>query len=201
VRSRSLISYLPVCIGVAIGVGYISYRPSMFVSSVLSGLAASAFSAVVLVWLDRRAAVRLKKLGLQHKHYPSRVSVIAISKKRPEEVIAACMDAIRCLPNFAKILKFDREASICARTRWSRYSWGEDISVRVELIGGLTRIYLSSVPALFTVTEDMGFNFQNIALILRKLRESVGIRNLEPKEYEAELLGEVSGFSSGQYVD
>lgn len=74
------------------------------------------------------------------------------------------------------------------RQRWSRDSWGERIRAHVEASEQGPQLHLESVPALWTVTEDMRLNYQNVALILRSLHRTVGIKDVQPRGYFDHIL-------------
>lgn len=60
--------------------------------------------------------------------------------------------------------------------------------MRTEVHGAKTRVKIGSVPALWTVTEDMRFNYQNVALILRHLQNSLTIEAVEPASQFTDLI-------------
>jgi len=102
----------------------------------------------------------------------------------PALVFTTCETSIKNLPNFGTITRHDKEAGVLrCRTRRSIQSWGENISIDLEPRGALTLLHLKSEPALWTVTEDMRMNYQNVALIVRDLQRALAVESLEPAEY------------------
>lgn len=177
-----------VYISVALAIGIASYRSSgSILTSVAAGLLGSLVCTYGLLRLDGKANKRLSNLGLPDGDYPARIHATAIVKGSPHEVFLACEEALRRLPNFGELSRSFDGTLVQARTRRSMQSWGERITVQVGPAKFGTSLQVSSVPILWTVTEDMRINFQNVALIMREVSRTFALSDVQP----AELLNQV----------
>lgn len=173
----------------AVAIAFVNYGASRSTAKLLLTIfIASAVAWPLLRRLDKRVTARLAQLKLPDGDYPARISVVVQLEGNPEDVMNACSKAIRNLPNFRSIKEYDAGKRATARTRWSRDSWGEKIHVHVEPGDKGTQLHLESVPALWTVTEDMRLNYQNVALILRSVHGSFGIKDVQPRGYFEDIL-------------
>ncbi len=172
-----------------LAVGFASYRSS---GSILRAICVGAFASFVatffLIRVDKKSSKRLEMLQLPDRNYPARIYATGIVDGLSNDVITACMDAIQGLPNFGAIIRYEPGEFVLAKTRRSVISWGEKITIKAEPVRGGTRLHVKSAPVLWTVTEDMQCNFQNVALILRDIHRAFPIRDLQPREYFAEVL-------------
>ena len=181
---RSPLHYAGVYISMAIGVGIVSYRTfGSFSGAIIVALATSLSAGYFLIRLDRKAGARLEDLSLSDGDYPPRISATGVVKASPEQAMAVCLEGVKSLPNFGRIKKFEPGKSIHARTRTSRSSWGEKITIHALQTSDGTQLHLKSVPVLWTVTQDMKSNYQNVALVLRHIDGVFKIGRLEPSEY------------------
>lgn len=187
---RGVGSHVGIFVAVALGIGITSYASSRSILAAVSiGLASGLAAALFLGRLDASVPQRLATLGLKDGDHPARVLAIVTLRAEPRAVLEVCRDAIENLPNFLSVSRYDEDiGSLEGRTRASKMSWGEKISVRTEVRGVETRVIIRSVPALWTVTEDMRFNYQNVALILRHLQNSLTIEAIEPASQFADLI-------------
>ena len=187
---RRMFTHAGVFASVAVVVAIASYRSSgSIAASLLSGVLASSVATLGVIALDRKAAGRMASHGLSDGDYPVRVAVIVTVTCKPAMAVGVCRDAVESLPRFGSVRDFDAGRGFCARTRRSAESWGEKITVSAKPVDNGTRLHLKSVPVLWTVTEDMRLNFQNVALIARHLDARLAIGNLAPHEYYAAILG------------
>ena len=188
-KNRPYVRYASVYLSLTLAIGFVSYRSSgSLLRAILAGALASLVATFFLVRLDQRSTKRLQSLNLPDRDFPARISATGVVNGSTEEVISASLRAIQALPNFGTITKYEPGDLILARTRRSSDSWGEKISVNAIPIQGSTRLHVRSVPLLWTVTEDMRCNFQNVALVLRSIHRSLPISDLEPREYFANVL-------------
>jgi len=147
----------------------------------------------LLIRLDKKVAARLNKLGLHDRNYPAEIDAVATVRTNPESAMTSCRAAIESLPNFGTIKNYEAGKLLEARTRRSRESWGEKISVRAEPSDGGTKLQLRSVPVLWTVTEDMHYNYQNVALILKHLQREIEIDSVQPEDYFKDIIRPLDG--------
>jgi hypothetical protein len=180
-----------VCVFVALAAGivYAGFQsPGLIVRAVCIGAVAVLIAMGILGRLHRKASTRIIALGLPDGDYPAEIHVSAVLQAEPARVMAVCLAAIESLPNFGSIKRNEPANYISARTRLSRYSWGERITAKAEPHLEGTNLILESVPVLWTVTMDMHFNYQNAALILRYLQEKIGIKRISPSEYFMDII-------------
>ena len=178
---RSVGSYVGIFVAVALGIAVTNYGSSR---SILAAVSIGSVSGLVAAWFLGRLNVsvsqRLAALGLKDGDYPARIFAIVTLRAEPTAILEACREAIEELPNFLSVNRYDADnGRLEARTRASRMSWGEKISVRIDVHGVEARVIIGSIPTLWTVTEDMRFNYQNVALILRHLQNSLTIEAIE----------------------
>jgi hypothetical protein len=175
--------HVGVHISVALAIGVSVYLASgSILNSAAIGLLGSIVGSYLLSRLDLRANRRLTHLGLPDGSYPARIYASAIVHGPPDEVLFACEQALRNLPNFGKLTRSVDGSVVHARTRHSSDSWGERIAVQVGPARLGTRIQVSSVLVLWTVTEDMRFNFQNVALVMREISQTFPLSDVRPSE-------------------
>jgi hypothetical protein len=187
-KLNSTLRHTGVYISVALAFGIVSYRSSgSILTSVAVGLLGSLASAYMLLRLNGRATERLSNLGLPDGNYPARIHATAIATGSPDEVFFACEQALRGLPNFGELTQRVDGSLIQARTRRSMQSWGETITVEVGPAKSGAAVQITSVPILWTVTEDMRINFQNVALVMREISRTFALSDVQPDE----LLGQV----------
>jgi hypothetical protein len=173
---------------VALAIGIVSYRSSGSIpTSVAARLLGSLVGTYGLLRLDGKANKRLASLGLPDGDHPARIHATAFVKGSPDEVLIACEKALRCLPNFGELTRRVDGTLVQARTRRSMQSWGERITVQVRPAESGSSLQVSSVPILWTVTEDMRINFQNVALVMREISRTFALSDVQP----AELLNQV----------
>jgi hypothetical protein len=181
--------YAGLYLAFTLAIGITNYRSS---GSIIRSLSLGAFGGLIatffLIRLDKKASARLKEQQLLDGDYPARISATAIVHASSEDVIAACVTAIRALPNFAAIRRYNPSKNIVAKTRWSVSSWGEKIAVTAEPTQGGVRLRVTSVPVLWTVIEDVRCNFQNVALILRHVHGVFPLTQVSPEQYFGNVL-------------
>lgn len=187
---RSVGSNGGIFVAVALGIGITNYASSRSILAAVSlGLVSGLAAALLLGRLNTKVPQRMAALGLKDGDYPARIFAMVTLRAEPKAVLEICREAIEKLPNFLSISRYDADNGVLeARTRTSRMSWGERVSVRTEVDGMDTRVRIGSVPALWTVTEDMRFNYQNVALILRHLQNSLAIEAVEPASQFTDLI-------------
>lgn len=184
---RSIFSSSAIFVTASLAIGIASYGSSgSVVRAILIGCLSGGLAALLPGRLNRNAATRLEALGLSDGNYPARLSAVATVCADSAAVFAACEAVVKSLPNFGKITRQDAtELVLHCRTRWSCYSWGENISIKLEQSGARTVLNVKSKPVLWTVTEDLRFNYQNVALILREIAQRFSVERIEPAEYFA----------------
>lgn len=188
-KNINLVRYAGVYLAMTLAIAFVSYRSTgSIVRAVCVGAFASFVAVFFLMRLDRKSASRLERFRLPDGNYPARISAMGIAHGSCEEVIGACREAIQGLPNFGALKGYEPGKVVMAKTSCSVMSWGEKITVTAYSIQGGTQLHIKSVPRLWTVTEDMRCNFQNVALILRKIHRDFPISDLEPAEYFADVL-------------
>jgi hypothetical protein len=182
---RSIASSAAIFVAASLGIGIASYGSSGSLGgAILIGSLGGALAALLIGRFDRSASARLEALGLRDGNYPARLSAVAAVRADSAAVFAACETAVKSLPNFGTITRHDRsELVLHCRTRRSTQSWGENITINLEQSGTLTTLHVKSEPVLWTVTEDMRFNYQNVALVLREIGRRFSVESIQPSEY------------------
>jgi hypothetical protein len=122
---------------------------------------------------------RLAKFNLPTGEYPMEVLADLRVHADLNAVWTACRGAIDGLPNSASKRTVLRGDALRTRTLISWVSWGEIIDAAAEAVDGQTILRIKSRPAYVFTLNDHGINFQNVALIVRTLRERFDVSVLE----------------------
>jgi hypothetical protein len=152
--------------------------------ALFAGCSAAAMWSITCLVQDRRARRRLSEIGLSRPEMGLDVSVTAIVEAGESDLISACRDAICALPNYRSVVESETPARLSGKTRINFDSLGEQLDLSVERIDDkAAKLTVRSRPRWPLATEDMGFNYQNVALILRSLARKYSVRSISPDSF------------------